>query len=153
MNELMRYEPVPVQDSEVFERVRNDKFPNLDGARILYIFDTKKKMSGKRIVFAWIKKLNDEMKFLAMNDDGITYDYIVFINKEVWNALEEADRKRIAFHEFCHCEVDFEKVNPYGLKDHEIQGFYEEADYNIDDPRWNERITVIAESVYDQEEN
>lgn len=147
----LRFEPVPEQVVRLCEDVCLVKFPNLDGARIMYIFDTKRKVSGGRLTFARIKKLNDELKFLAMNDDGITYDYIVFIDKKIWDALEDPDRRRIIYHEFCHCEVDFEKLNPYGIRDHEIQGFYDEADYNADDPRWSERLSLIAESVYDPE--
>lgn len=150
MTEL-RFEAVPQQVIDLCEDIRLKYFINLDGSRTLYIFDTKKKVAGGRIVFAWIKKLNDELKFLAMNDAGITYDYVMFFNKDIWDALDDTDRRRIIYHEFCHTEVDFEKVNPYGIKDHEIQGFYSEADYNADDPRWAERISVIAASIYDPE--
>jgi len=151
MSEL-RYEPVPENTVNLCEYIRVENFPVLDGARVMYIFDNKKKTSGGRIVVARIKKMNDEMKFLAMNDMGMTFDYCMFIDKNVWGELDKEDRKRIAFHEFCHCDVNMEKKNPYGIRDHEIQGFYDEHDFNSDDLRWNERVAVIAESVYDEEE-
>lgn len=147
----LRYEDVPQQFIDFCEGVRLKHFVNLDGARVLYIFDNKVKKTAGRIAFAWIKKTNDELKFLAMNDAGITYDYVMFFNKDLWDLFEEADRKRLVFHEFCHCEVDFEKANPYGIKDHEIQGFFDEADFNADDPRWSERMSLMAESFYDPE--
>jgi hypothetical protein len=151
MSEL-RYEPVPENTVELCEGVRLKHFINLDGARIMYIFDNKKKSSGGRIVVARIKKMNDEMKYLAMANNGMTYDYCMFIDKQVWEELDQDDRRRVAFHEFCHCDVDMEKKNPYGIKDHEIQGFYDEQDFNSDDPRWGERVSIIAESIYDKDE-
>lgn len=147
----LRYESVPQQFVDFCEAVRLKHFVNLDGARVLYIFDNKVKKAAGRIAFAWIKKTNDELKFLAMNDDGVTYDYVMFFNKDLWDLFEDRDRERLVFHEFCHCEVDFEKVNPYGIKDHEIQGFYDEADFNFDDLRWTERLSLMAESFYDPE--
>lgn len=147
----MRYEPVTDEVYVAGEAVIMGFFPDLVAASILYVFDTKKRVSEGKIVVAKIKKMNEEMKFMAMNDDGVTYDYVVFIDKNVWDVLDETDRKRILFHEFCHCTVDFEKKNPYNLRGHEIEGFYDEQNYNHDDPRWSERVSTVAESVYDPE--
>jgi hypothetical protein len=150
----LRYEPVPQDVIDFCEKVKKDNFDHLIGANFLYVFDTKKKTANGAIVFARVKLLNDEMKFLAMDDDGITYDYIMYIDKNIWNALASDDhneRKRIIFHEFCHCVVDFEKKKPYGLRGHTIESFHEEIKDSQDDPFWKERISVVAESVYDPE--
>lgn len=146
---MSRYEPVPEQVVSLVDRIKDEKFPQLDGANFMTIFDMNKKMTGGRIVIARIKKMNDELKFFAMNDNGFTYDYAIFIDKVVWETLDERDKERIIFHELCHCEVDFDKKTPYNIKDHEIQGFYDEADYNSDDERWSERVGLIAQSVHD----
>ncbi len=148
---MSRYEPVPEQVVTLVDDVKDKEFPELDGAMFMSIFDMKKKAVGGRIVIARIKKMNDELKFFAMNDVGITYDYAIFIDKAVWDVLDERDKERVIFHELNHCEVDFDKKVPYGIKDHEIQGFYSEADYNADDNRWSERVSVIAQSVHDPE--
>lgn len=150
---MSRYEPVPSDVESIVEEMKTKRFSNLDSAYIMVIFDNKKKVSNGRHVIARIKKMNDELKFFAMNDAGFTYDYAMFIDKNIWMVLDDRDKERIIFHELSHCEVDFEKSNPYGIKDHEIQGFYDEADYNIDDLRWSERIGVIATAVYDPENN
>lgn len=147
----LRYQAVPQQVVDFCEHIRLKYFINLDGARVMYVFDEKKSIKSGRIVFARIKKTNDEMKFLAMEDNGTTVDYVMTFDKTIWDGLEERDRERIIFHEFSHCEVDFEKATPYGIRDHEIQGFYDEATFNNDDLRWVERITVIADSLYDPE--
>jgi hypothetical protein len=151
----LRYEPVPQDVVDFCEKIKEDKFDHLLGANFLYVFDNKKKTVGGAIVFARVKILNDELKFLAMNDDGIIYDYIIYIDKNIWNALSFDDyhkeRTRIIFHEFCHCVVDFTKKNPYGLRGHTIESFHEEIKDSQDDSFWKERISVIAESVYDPE--
>lgn len=145
----MRFEPVTEDVIRFCDSIKTENFSSLDGANILYIFDTKKRKSKGKYVIACIKKMNDEKKFLAMNDDGFTYDYAIYIDKNIWNSINDSDKKRIIFHEFCHTDVDFEKDNPYGLRDHEIQGFYDELKFNADDERWAERLSVIAKSIYD----
>jgi predicted metallopeptidase len=149
---MCRYEPVPVQVESVVDNVKENNFPNLMGANIMSIFDTKKKVQSGKISVARIKKTNDELKFFAMNNDGVTYDYMLFIDKAVFEVLSDRDKERVIYHELCHCDVNFDKKCQYGIKDHEIQGFYDEVDYNSDDSRWSERVADVADSVYDTEE-
>jgi hypothetical protein len=52
----------------------------------------------------------------------------------------------------CYTDVDFDKPNPYNTRDAEIKTFYEEIEYNKDDPRWMERVEAIAISIYESEE-
>lgn len=148
-----RYEEVDWKVEQLVENIARAKFPELDGAHFKVIFDLKKKVSAGRIVVARIKKMNDELKFLATTEEGFEYDYMIFIDKQVWDVLEGRDRERVIFHELCHTQVDTGKESPYGIKDHEIQGFHAETDYNADDPRWAERVSVICASVHDPENN
>jgi predicted metallopeptidase len=147
----MRYEGCTSETEALVEEIIKDEFPNLDGANIMVVMDTKKKVSSGRYIIARIKKMNDELKFFTANDFGITYDYVMFIDKVIFEELDLIDQKRVIYHELCHCEVDPSKTNPYGIKDHEIQGFHDEITFNEDDPRWSERISLIAESIYDVE--
>ncbi len=144
---MCRYEHVSAKELEMKEIITKQYFPELDGYRIMMIFDNKKKVSGGRVVVARIKKLNEEMQYFSMGDDGSTYDYAMFLDYNVWQTLDDRDKERIIFHELCHCDVESGKA---GIKDHEIQGFYNEASFNSDDERWSERVSIIAESVYDK---
>lgn len=144
-----RYEEATSVVWDMIENVKISNFPELDGANLLIVMDNKKKVASGRIVVARIKKMNDELKFFAMADDGTVYDYVMFIDKVIFDVLSERDKERIIFHELCHCEVNHEKTSSYNIKDHEIQGFYDESDFNLDDPRWSERIGAIVDSVYD----
>lgn len=148
---MSRYEDAGYNETVMVSTIIDQKFPELAGANIKVVFDSKKKLSAGQISIARIKKLNEELKFLAMDENGVEYDYMITIDKQVWDHLDFNDRPRIIFHELCHTQVDSGKDNPYNIKDHEIQGFYAETDYNADDPRWLERVSVIAEAVHDPE--
>jgi len=147
-SDKLRYEPVGNDNINFCETIKDSYFPQLIGAEVMYVFDTKGKKSKGKYVCAWIKKMNDEMKFLSMTNDGKVYEYCIFIDKSIWQNLDDDDKKRVIYHEFCHTDVNHDKKNPYGIKDHEIQGFYDEQNVDFYDPRWNERIYLIAESIY-----
>jgi hypothetical protein len=46
--------------------------------------------------------------------------------------------------------VENEK-DPFKLRPHEVEDFFEEIDLNASDPRWSERVATMAEALYDQE--
>ena len=149
---MSRFEDAPMQTTEFVEDVMEKNFPALQGANIKVMYDNKKRKSGSRYVFARIKKTNDELKAFAINEAGLAYDYIMFLDHLLWDAIQPEDRDKLVFHELCHCVTDFESnTDQYKIQDHEIQTFYAEIDYTKDDPRWTERVGVICQSVHDPE--
>lgn len=147
---MSRFEDAPAQTEDFVMGVRRH-FPNLDGALIKVMYDLKKRKSGGRYVFARIKKTNDELKAFAVDESGAPFDYVMFLDKLLWEALSEEDREKIVHHELCHCVTDFDSNDQYKIQDHEIQTFYAEIEFCKEDPRWVERVSVICESVYDPE--
>lgn len=134
--------------------VQQEKFPWLNAAVIRILYDTKKRRSGSRLVFAKIKKTSDDIKTLAADDNGVSPDYILYLDKNVWAAISDEDKKRIVYHELCHCVVGNDTVPvQYKIQDHEIQTFYDEIEFNKDDPRWLERVSAIGEHIYDPDNN
>ena len=148
---MSRFEDAPVQTEKVVDEVMDAHFPALQGALVKVMYDTKKRKSGGRYVFARIKKTNDELKAFAVTEHGEAYDYIMFLDKALWEVLDEKDQEKLVFHEFCHCVVDLEANDQFKIQDHEIQTFYAEIEFTKDDPRWTERVGVICESVHDPE--
>lgn len=147
---MSRFEDAPQQTIDFVEGVMDREFPNLQGALIKVMYDNKKRKSGGRFVFARIKKTNDELKAFAVTDDGRPYDYVMFLDHQLWDALPEPDKDKVVFHELCHCITDFESnSDQYKIQDHEIQTFYSEIEYVADDPRWVERVSAICASVHD----
>lgn len=154
----MRYEDVSEEVVELFNTVRKNDFPELVNAHFKLIYSTKKSKSAGRYIVARIRKLNELARFFTSDvetgDDG--FDYCIEIDKNIWEKLDPADRYRIIRHELYHCEVNFDKKIPYGLRGHEVETFYDEIEaeqHKNGDPKWNERIGYIAESVYDPDSN
>lgn len=149
---MNRYEEAPMQVYDIMHSLIEKHFQELEHANILIMFDTKKKMSDGKFVLARIKKTNDEIRALTESEVyPLGYDYIIFIDKLIWENIEEEDKIRIMRHELRHANVNNEKDQPYLIRDHEITDFYDEVILNQDAPRWTERVTVIAESLYDPE--
>ena len=89
-----RFEDVPDSVLNLVERVREQWFPELARARIKVLFDTKKRMSRGLWVLARIQRTNQAVRHLtreeARSEEG--FDYIIYIDKAVWEAIEEKER-------------------------------------------------------------
>jgi hypothetical protein len=149
----MRYENVTTQVYEVLEEVRDKYFDDLQNAKIKCLFDTKKRMRGKKVVIAAIKKTNDLLKHLtaeeAKKEEG--FDYIIFIDKVAWENTVPEDRIRLLRHELRHSLVCTEDVkDPYRIEPHDIEDFVEEVKLNADDPGWANRVSTLVSDIYDQ---
>jgi len=150
----MRFEDVGNDVYQMMDDVITNEHRHLTEAAICIMFDNKKRKSGGRYVLGRIKSTSEELKAFAVNDAGQSYDYVMFLDKEVWLRLDEEDQKRLIYHELCHCLVDPESnTNQYKIQPHEIETFYSEIDRNANDPRWSERIGLVAQHVHDPENN
>ena len=150
----IRYEEVTGEVNKLLGEVESKYFPELKNAKIITLFDLKKRSSGGRVVLGRIMRTNDLLRLLT-KDDAIAvegYDYIVTLDKQGWNAIAEADRVRLLRHELRHTYFDIDsESNPYKLIDHSISDFYEEVELNKDDPRWRERVAAVVADIYEQE--
>lgn len=144
----MRYEPVVDEVYQVLNRVREEHFPELAGANILCVFDTKKKMKDGKIRLAEIKKCSEFVKFLTMEDVGDEegYDYIIEIYRSVWDLADDDEKVKLIRHELRHTNVDLDKKKPWGLRGHTVEDFYSELRLNRDNPRWAEALMMKVAS-------
>ncbi|MFW6046348.1 MAG: putative metallopeptidase [Candidatus Woesearchaeota archaeon] len=149
---MSRFEEATGEPYEIVNGLIGEHFPELSGAKFEIVFDTKKRKSAGRIVFARIQSTNDLAKYFTAdqeNPDGV--DYILYIDKNLWNNITSEDKKRLIYHELCHCDVDLDKKKPFGIKDHDIQMFESEINYNNDDPRWTLRLASFLDDFYEQQ--
>jgi predicted metallopeptidase len=149
----LRYEEVNEEVMSVLKEVKSEYFPELKNAKIKVLFDIKKRKSGGRVVLARIMKTNDLLRHLTIDEaDAMEgYDYIITLDKTCWDSIIRDDKIRIVRHELRHTCFDIEsEENPYKLLDHSISDFYEEVEYNRDDPRWRERLATVVEDIYEQ---
>ena len=149
-----RFEECGDEVIDIVEDVKNDVFPSLRSAKVKILFDTKKRMSGGKLVIGRMQKTNDLLRHLTVDesnsDDG--FDYILYIDKNVWTNVSSDDKIRIARRQLQHCDVDMDaNANPYKLRGFETEDFYDEIEYNKDDPRWYDRCVEVGLSIYDRD--
>lgn len=146
-----RYEQVTESVYEILKQVREEHFPELAGAEILCIFDTKKKKSKGKLALASIQGTNDLQKFLTIEDTGSEegYDYILRIDKNAWEIAETIDKIRLIRHELRHTKVDNEAAKPWGTRGHSIEDFYTEIRLNEDNPRWAQELAGRVMAAYE----
>jgi len=149
-----RFEPVTEDVTRLVETVQEEFFPELSNIKILVLFDTKKRKSGIKYVVGRMTKTNELTRYLSLDEteDGEGFDYIMYLDKYVFMELEGDDRVRIVRHEMRHIEIDTDAKNPFKLKGHDVEDFYEEVELNSDDLRWVERVGQIAESVHSEDQ-
>ncbi|HNQ64127.1 MAG TPA: putative metallopeptidase [Syntrophorhabdaceae bacterium] len=149
----LRYEEVNEDVLSLLREVRGEYFPELKNAKIKALFDIKKRKSGGMLVLARIMKTNDLLRHLTIDEaEAIEgYDYIIALDKTCWENIIRDDKVRILRHELRHAYFDIESEdNPYRLQNHSISDFYEEVEFNKDDPRWRERLAAVVEDIYEQ---
>ena len=149
----LRYEEVNEEVMSVLKEVKSEYFPELKNAKIKVLFDIKKRKTGGMVILARIMKTNDLLRHLTIDEaDAMEgYDYIITLDKTCWDSIIRDDKIRIVRHELRHACFDIEsEENPYKLLDHSISDFYEEVEYNKDDPRWRERLATVVEDIYEQ---
>ena len=150
----IRYVEVTDDVRKLLSKVLAHHFGELKNAKIMALFDQKKRMSGGHIVLGHIMKTNDLIRHLTKEDASSAegYDYIITIDKKGWEALDEKDRVRLLRHELRHTYFDIDaEENPYKLIDHSISDFYEEVELNKDDPKWRQRAATMVADIYEQE--
>jgi hypothetical protein len=148
-----RYQPVSDEVYEVLQEIRNNVFPELGNAKIMCVFDTKKKERSGKLVLADIKKCGEFEKYLTSDNDTDYegFDYIIRINQKAWELASPENKTRLIRHELRHTIVDNDAKKPYKLRGHSIEDFYSEVELNRDDPRWAESLTMQVVSAYEME--
>lgn len=100
---------------------------HLATAKMCYIFRSKAKKSGSKVVLGTASKLSDKLKVLA------DFDFIIEIGHDEWNSLNPQQQQALVDHELCHCggEEDEQtgdmkwKILPHDLEEfREIVGRY-----------------------------
>ncbi|HVN23169.1 MAG TPA: putative metallopeptidase [Syntrophorhabdales bacterium] len=150
----LRYEEVTSEVTKLLHKVLADHFGELKNAKIVALFDLKKRMSGGQIVLGRIVKTNHLIRHLTKEEAGSAegYDYIITIDKKGWEALADKDKVRLLRHELRHTYYDIDSEdNPYKLIDHTVNDFYEEIELNKDDPKWRQKAATMVTDMYEQE--
>lgn len=130
-------------------------FPDLNGAVIKFLFDTKKRTTANKLTLGRVIKANDIVRKLTDNlsEDGC--DYIICIDNVAFENIPEKDQVRLIRHELRHCKKigdEQEKSVKFIVVPHDIEDFVEEIKLNKDDVDWAKRVASLTEDIYDQME-
>jgi hypothetical protein len=151
---MSRYEDAPEHVRDLLDQVQTTWFPNLARAKFKVLFDLKGRKSKGHHILARIQATNEIMRHLSREEarSDLGFDYILYLDKAVWESVEDKDRIRILRHELRHCFYDLETLKtPYKLVGHDIEDFLSEVELNKDDPRWRERVAAVASSIYEKQ--
>lgn len=139
---------------DTVREVRHEHFPELQGAEIKVLFDTKKRTSGGKLVLGRMKKTNEVERHLSKDQTGSEegYDYIMYLDQVAWEIAEDEDRVRLVRHEMRHCDVDLDtNGNPYKIKGHDIEDFQTEIRLNQDNLDWGIQLAARVAAEYEAE--
>ena len=150
---MIRFTDVDTDTKKMINEIISKDFSHLTQAKIKMIFDQKKRKTGGRYQLGKMQKSNDLIRYLTSREalDTEGFDYLMFIDENVFEALEQMDKVRLVRHLLQYADIDFEAEKPYKIRKEEVITWYDELEYNKDDPKWFERLEVIAESIYNQE--
>jgi hypothetical protein len=150
---MSRFTDVDTDTKKMINEIISKDFSHLTQAKIKMIFDQKKRKTGGRYQLGKMQKSNDLIRYLtsreAMDPEG--FDYLMFIDENVFEALDQSDKIRLVRHLLQYADIDFEAEKPYKIRKEEVITWYDELEFNKDDPKWFERLEVIAESIYNQD--
>ena len=150
-----RFEDASEKARVMLETIRAQHFKELNDAKILLLFDLKRRATADKITFAQIKKSDDLIRHISADDRDMVYgfDYIITVDKLLWDNIENTDRERVLRHELRHSKYDPESETIYKIRPHTIEDFHEEVELNHDDPQWGQKLAVSLEALYDQQKN
>ena len=100
-------------------KVRRKYHNDLEGSRILWLFDDSGMKRRNREIWAKIRKATPVEHHIA------EIDLVVIINEEVWHRIDDASRTALIDHELCHVDVevtDHGEVK-YSMVDHDLEEF------------------------------
>ncbi len=98
------------------ERVIREYRPQLVNARIGFLFRSESGKSQGKSVIGKAQKVSSQMEVL------LDLDFIIWISKPDWLALDTAGREALLHHEFCHCEEDTE-ADEWKIIAHDVEEF------------------------------
>jgi hypothetical protein len=97
-------------------QVIDDWHPDLNEARIGFVFRDKGTQSGGRVTIAQASKISPKMQVF------MDFDFIIWISEEDFTQLTSAQREALIDHELCHC-IFYEDDNTAKMRKHDIEEF------------------------------
>lgn len=143
-----RYTSAPTNVQRMIDNIKSKRFTTIKHAKIKALYDTKAKKTKGKYRIGELKLADDFIKYFSEILEEIPYDYVMIFDQALMDEIQKKDTKRVIFHELCHGFKDDNGV--YKLVPHDFEGFYEELDYNKDDPDWKLRLSNKLELLHNE---
>jgi DNA segregation ATPase FtsK/SpoIIIE-like protein len=91
--------------------------PNLDEARIAFVFQDEATETNGRIILGTTTKVSPKMQ------PFMEYDFLIVIAEDRWIASSRQAHEALIDHELCHCGGD--SLNGWKLRHHDVEEFFE----------------------------
>jgi predicted metallopeptidase len=123
------YTDAPVV-KEIAQGLIPQHHPHLEGARIEYVFRSKRLTSNGKIVAGKARKVTGLNAFLATKPPafgGLPF-FVIEIAQDVWDALPRPQQVALVDHELCHCfrEIDDDTGEwELSIRPHDVEEFAE----------------------------
>ena len=152
---MSRYSNVDKDTTKLINSIINESFKHLLQARIKMIFDARKRKSSGKYVIGKIQKTNEFTRFLTSVETGdpAGFDYFLYLDEKVFEAIDTIDKIRVVRHLLQYEDIDYESDTPFKLRKEEVLTWYDEMEFNKEDPKWQDRLQAVAESIHNPEDN
>lgn len=129
---------------EILNSLIKKEFKHLKGFKFLLLFDTKLKLIAQVHIYSkpliWYLKESN----LQYNNEH----FIIIIDRLLWQNIDQKDKIRILRHELNHCNRLNSTKIPC-IKHHDFAGFYSDILDNLDDSKWQLRLSNKMRKLYD----
>lgn len=150
---MAKKEPVRIWRATEAEQIASEEIipryhPDLADARVMFLFTSKERKSGGKVVWAKTSKLSGANKFLSSGNDEDHeegYDFLVLISGEIWDSISDAKRRALVDHELSHCVgKETDDGFKWSIRTHDIEEF---TDVVKRHGTWNNEVTSFIHGV------
>ena len=109
---------------DIIERYHEHLLP----AKICYLFKEQATKSGNKVILGTAKKATAEVKLMT------GFDFIVTLAYDMWQTLNDVQRRALVDHELCHCTVSEKGTEfKWAIRKHDFEDFLEIVERYGDD--------------------
>lgn len=116
----------PEDITDICDQIREEHHPELNGARIRYMFCPALPKSNGDIVLGRAKKLSGWKRV------AIRADFVIRFNFECWEELDQDQRRALIDHELSHCgckdPTELPKDREWMIRNHDAECFVDVID-------------------------
>jgi predicted metallopeptidase len=145
-----RYEVATEEINALMDDTKQKVYNGCD-FKIKILLDKKQRKKKGKVVLATTEIMQEKLKFMLSEEEGIEYDFLTIIDSAAWEFSSDDDKIRLLRHEVQHMHTS--ESGKLQIVGHDVSDFYEEIKVNVDNEDWYNNLSTVVESVYEQEKD